>query len=107
MKRLQIAQYIAIGASVISVIGGLLAHNSIDFGYYVLFAGMFAGFASYLFGGLLTALKMAGRIAKWGFIIAPIPYSLVTGVTSFLVAAMVLVWLPIIPIRKAYKESLL
>ena len=62
---------------------------------------------SYFFGGFGTAVKMAGKIAKWGWLIVPFPYDIVTGVVSFFISIMVFIGLPIIPIRKAYKEQMM
>ena len=52
-----------------------------------------------------TAVKMAGKIAKWGWIILPFPYDIVTGLVAFFISIFVFMALPIIPIRKAYKEQ--
>jgi len=49
---------------------------------------------------------MAGNIAKWGWVFVPSPYKFMTVGLSFFVAVLVFVYLPIIPIRKAYKASL-
>ena len=50
-------------------------------------------------------MKMAGKIAKWGWIILPFPYDIVTGLVAFFISIFVFMALPIIPIRKAYKEQ--
>ena len=49
--------------------------------------------------------EMAGKIAKWGWIILPFPYDIVTGLVAFFISIFVFMALPIIPIRKAYKEQ--
>ena len=68
--------------------------------------GVMIGLISYFFGGIKTAVKMAGKIAKWGWIILPFPYDIVTGLGCiFLFSIFVFMALPIIPIRKAYKEQ--
>ena len=105
MNRLKIAQYIALGATVVSIIGGILTANNIGFGGILLGIGFLTGIASYIFGGLLTAIKMAVGIAKWGWIIVPFPYDIMTFFMSFIFAIFAFVFLPIIPVRKAYKES--
>ena len=69
--------------------------------------GVMAGIVSYFFGGFGTAVRMAGKIAKWGWLIVPFPYDIVTGMVSFFISIMVFIGLPIIPIRKAYKEQML
>lgn len=105
MNRFKIAQYIALGATAFSVIGGILVANNVGFGGTLLGFGFLAGLVSYLFGGLGTAVKMAGKIAKWGWLVVPFPYDLTTGALSFIFALFAFVFLPIIPVRKAYKES--
>ena len=57
--------------------------------------------------GGLELVRMAGKIAKWGWLIVPFPYDIVTGMVSFFISIMVFIGLPIIPIRKAYKEQML
>lgn len=106
MNRLKIAQYIALGATVLSVLGFCLQNMAgLGVGSTIMGAGMVAGLVSYIFGGLWTAIRMAGGIAKWGWIAVPFPFDLVTVVVSFTFAILVFVCLPIIPVRKAYKES--
>lgn len=38
---------------------------------------------SYIFGGLLTAIKMAWEIAKWGWVAVPFPLSIASGILTF------------------------
>lgn len=107
MNRLQNAQYIAAGATILSVIGfGLNTLAGLDFGILLMAVGFLGGIASYIFGGFLTAVKMAGGIAKWGWIVVPFPYDILTFVFGFTGAVLIFVFVPIIPIRKAYKESM-
>jgi hypothetical protein len=107
MNRLQIAQYIALGATASSIIGFLLGGMSGSLiGTVLMGVGFVAGMVSYIFGGFGTAIKMAGKIAKWGWIIVPFPYDLTTGGVSFIVAIIAFVFLPIIPVRIAYKENM-
>lgn len=99
MNRLKIAQYIATGATIFSGLGFLLIKvNFIDAGYIVILIGCLAAIISYLFAGLLTALKMVWKISRWGFIIAPLPYSLILFPVLALFSAMILLLLPIIPV---------
>jgi len=108
MNRLQIAQHIALGATALSVIGGLVGGMSgSDFGMILMCIGFVAGLVSYIFGGLGTAIKMAGGIAKWGWIVVPFPYDIMTFIMSFVSAIFAFIFLPIIPVRKAYKESMI
>ena len=106
MKKMVIAQYIAIVATCMTVIGFLLnlaTHTSFSASMFA--TGMMIGMISYFFGGFGTAVKMAGKIAKWGWIILPFPYDIVTGLVAFFISIFVFMALPIIPIRKAYKEQ--
>ncbi|MCM1134766.1 MAG: hypothetical protein NC400_04240 [Clostridium sp.] len=110
MKRLQIAQYIALGATVLSVTGivftycfsGFLA----DFGGYLGLFGIIGAIVAYLFGGLGTALSIAGKIAKWGWLVIPFPFDIITGFCTFIFAIAALVFLPIIPVRMAYNAKM-
>lgn len=108
MKRIEIAQYIALGATCLTVLGFVLSGI---FGGRIPMSmmgyGVMAGIVSYFFGGFGTAVKMAGKIAKWGWLIVPFPYDIVTGMVSFFISIMVFIGLPIIPIRKAYKEQMM
>ncbi len=107
MNRLKIAQYIALGATACSVIGVILGGMSgSNFGSTLMGIGFIVGLVSYIFGGLGTAIKMAGGIAKWGWLVVPFPYDLMTFIVAFMFAVIAFFFLPIIPIRKAYKESM-
>ena len=84
MKRLEIAQYIALGATCMTVLGFVInlatqSRWSITMCGY----GVMIGLISYFFGGIKT----------------------VTGLVAFLISIFVFMALPIIPIRKAYKEQ--
>lgn len=106
MNRFKIAQYIALGATVFSVIGFLVAVTiNSNVGSSIMCIGFLAGLVSYIFGGLLTAIKMAGSIAKWGWIVVPFPYDLMTFPMAFVFAIITFIFLPIIPVRKAYKQN--
>lgn len=107
MKRLQIAQYIALGATALTVIGFCLnTMAGLSFGMTLMGFGFMAGMVSYVFGGFGKAIKMAGSIAKWGWLVVPFPYDLTTLALAFVVAVIAFFFLPIIPVRKAYKESM-
>ena len=107
MDRLKIAQYIALVATVVSVVGVFLGGLSgSNVGSKLMGIGFAVGLVSYIFGGFGTAVKMAGKIAKWGWLVVPFPYALTTLALSFVFAVIAFVCLPIIPIRKAYKESM-
>jgi len=106
MNRFKIAQIIALVSTLVVIIGlcfATLAEAS--WGQGMFYIGILIGFVSYLFAGLLTALKMAGSIAKWGLVAAPFPINLFVVCVAFLFAVILFLFFPIIPIRKAYKES--
>lgn len=108
MDRLKIAQYIALGSTICWILGIFLEVKGITtngFGGALMGIDFTAGLISYIFGGLLTAIKMAGRIAKWGWVIVPFPLDIFTFMIAFVIAVEVFFIFPIIPIKKAYKES--
>lgn len=109
MNRLKIAQYIALGATVSSVTGLIVSGNSggifTGIGGVLAMLGMLAAVVSYMFGGFGKALSIAGKIAKWGWIVIPFPYDILTGICAFIFMIIALLFLPIIPVRMAYKES--
>ena len=106
MKRLKIAQYIALVATAMTLIGVYLGGiTGSSTGSAVMGIALTVGMVSYIFGGLLSAGKMAGKIAKWGWFVVPFPYDIITFFCAFFVAITVFLFIPIIPIRKAYKES--
>ena len=106
MNRLKITQYIALGATACSVVGMLASIAGVGFGSILLSVGFTTGIVSYFFGGLKKAISMAASIAKWGWVVVPFPYDLVTFPLAFIFALYAFAFLPIIPVRKAYKESL-
>ena len=69
-------------------------------------AGVILTIGAYCLGGFGTALKYALYIAKWGWRIVPFPFDLLTLIIAFIYSLIVLLILPIIPIRKACKENL-
>ncbi len=106
MNRFKIAQYIALVATGLSVVGGIVGGLSgSSVGLALMCGGFVVGLVSYVFGGLLTAIRMAGGIAKWGWLVVPFPYDIMTFIFAFIFAVFAFVFLPIIPVRKAYKES--
>ena len=65
MGRLKIAQYIAVGATALSVIAAIVGTNT-EVGNALMVFGVLGAVVSYLFGGFGTAVKIASKIAKWG-----------------------------------------
>lgn len=107
MRNFKLAQTIALGATVLSIAGIIINEGlGINFGEILMMVGFLAGIVSYIFGGFGTALKMAGKIAKWGWFVVPFPYDIMTFILSFIFTVVAFVFVPIIPVRKAYKEAL-
>lgn len=116
MIRLRIALGITLVGLLISLVGigiGVYQSNFADpavvqdytLAFNMATIGWGISLFAYLFGGLWTAIKVAGRIAKWGWFILPFPYDLISFPFSFLIAIYVLIFLPIIPIVIAYREN--
>lgn len=59
---------------------------------------------AYLCGGLVTAIKMALSIGKWGWLVVPFPIDIATGLGSIIMALVAFLFVPIIPVMKAEKE---
>ncbi len=106
MERLKIAQYIALGGLGSIVLGVLIANAGLSLGLYLMVFGFFGGLVSYFFGGFGTAMDMSSKIAKKGWYIIPFPYDILTFIATFVCAIFVFLFIPIIPVRKAYKERM-
>ena len=86
MKRLEIAQYIALGATCMTVLGFVInLATQCRWSMTMCGYGVMIGLISYFFGGIKPAVKMAGKIAKWGWIILQFPYDIVTGLVAFFI----------------------
>jgi hypothetical protein len=107
MEKLRKAQSIAIIATLVSLVGLIvLGVGATTVGEAILAVGVCTGIASYIYGGFKTAVNMSGKLAKIGWFIVPFPYDIFTFIITFFFAIFMFVCIPIIPIRKAYKESL-
>lgn len=106
-NRYTYAQYIALPATILSCLGFFNVINEAESGIWaiMLVLGILLSLCSYCLGGLLTAIKSALSIAKWGWIVVPFPYDLATFPIAFIISMLVLFLAPIIPIRKAYKDN--
>lgn len=105
MNRFKIAQYIATGATALSVVGFYLAViKGQDMAIALMLLGFVGGIVSYVFGGLGKAFSIAGKIAFWGWVVVPFPADLFTFALSFIASLIIFIMLPIIPVRKAYVE---
>ena len=105
-NRYTYAQYLALPATVLSCLG---FYHVIGQGpaiwALVALLGMALTFCAYCLGGLLTAVRSSLSIAKWGWLVVPFPYDLATFAAAFIFSLIVFFLVPIIPIRKAYKEN--
>lgn len=105
MKRLVIAKNIATVATIISVVGILFTVLGSKMGDIFVLMGLALGFISYLFGGILTAIKMAWKIGVIGWYIIPIfPLDIAFFCFTFGWATTVFLFAPVIPIGKACRE---
>lgn len=112
MKRLKIALCIALAGTAIMVVGILLGMFVLDgtekgftIAMNVMSVGWLVSIVAYFFGGLGTAVKLAGKIAKWGWFVTPFPIDIITFIFAFMIAVYMLIFTPIIPIAIAYKEN--
>jgi hypothetical protein len=104
MKKIQIAQYIAIVSTVLSIIGYFLSQVS-NAGRGLMELGLLVAIIAYIFGGFKNALQMSWSIAKKGWYLVPFPLDILAVMITFVLAIFIFFYLPIIPIRKAYKEE--
>lgn len=105
MNKLRTAMYIATGATILSVVGYLIRMASPEVGLAISNIGMLVGIVSYFYGGFKQACQAALKIAKFGWYIVAFPMDIVTFFLSFFLGIVIFLYLPIIPVYKAYKES--
>ena len=114
MERKKLAQYIALGATIAIVIGYIIGFyfNSIgndlmaDVGAVLILVGVGAGIISYILSGFGIVTKMAWKTAKWGLKIPVFPLDIIVFFITFGGTLYYFFFLPIIPVRMAYKDSL-
>lgn len=105
MNRFSIAIIIAIVGMVCFGLGVLLSYMGAESVAEVLgYGGIIIGLISYIFAGFVTAIKVALKIGMWGFIILPLPFSLMSGALSIFFALVAFIFLPIIPILMARSQ---
>ncbi len=105
MKRTKIALYIALGATALTFLGIILLSNNLEFGLVPFVAGLIGAIVSYFFGGFLTALRISWKIATIGWFITPFPIDIFTFIATFIFGIYMFLFLPIIPVGKAYWDS--
>lgn len=106
MNKLEMAQKIATVATLVTVVGFLLTSVGVGLGTVLFSIGMMGGLVSYFYGGFKKACAISLKIAKFGWFVVPFPYDIMTFFVSFMISIMVFLFLPIIPVRLAYKDSL-
>lgn len=105
-NRYKYAKLLAIVGMAVEGIFFLLTYvNLPDFIYNVL-AVVWIGctIGAYVCGGLVTAIKMALNIGKWGWLVVPFPIDIATGLGTMFIALVVFFLAPIVPVCKAEKE---
>ena len=109
-NRYQYAHLIALVATALNVVGilsfWLMGGTNIgDFiGALSILLGVVLAFCAYCLGGLWTAIKVALNIGVWGWRVIPFPYDIVTGFAAFIAGIVILILIPIIPVRRAMQE---
>lgn len=104
------AQLIALIATGLHIISGILIYGiggelAGNIGGVILLAGLICTFISYCFGGLGSAIKIAFKIGVAGWIVVPVPLDIFTGICTFLLALLLFLFVPIIPVRKSLKAK--
>lgn len=108
MNRFKIAQNVAV-IGLVLFWGSFILKSIFPAAYFllpVLVYGWLLGIVAIFVGGLGAACRMAKKIAIWGWVVVPFPMDIFTGLFSFFMAFWVLILFSIIPIHKAYKESI-
>lgn len=104
LEKASIAKLVAIGGSVVSVIGLFNANST--FGAIMLTVGLIAAIATYVMvGGIGVAMKSAFAFGKAAWFLIPIfPADLCVGLIGMIVAFYALFFLPIIIYGKIIKS---
>lgn len=107
-NRYTIAKILAWVATIINVVSIFFYSKGNAYEAWIIgiFLGVLLALIAYCFGGFGAALKSSLTIAKWGWIVVPFPYDLATFVIALFFSIIAFFLIPIIPIRKAYKESM-
>lgn len=104
INRYNIAMALAIIGTILSAIGWVGLINSSESAAAFITFGILIAMLSYIFGGLLTAIRMALSIAKWGIIFDRFPFNLLNVLAAFVLAILVFLSFPVIPVMKARKQ---
>ncbi len=105
MTKLVKAKKIAAVSTILSVLGIFVSEYVEVLGVILVLAGIITAIVAYSYGGFANVLAAAGVLAKLGWIVMPFPYDIVTGMMSFFMTIFICLFIPIIPISKAYKEA--
>lgn len=106
------AQKIALAATALEILGlivaccGSLSDFIVGFGFLMFNVGIVFAVISYIAGGMSKVVAIAKKLAKWSWFLAPFPYDLAIAPGVFLMVILMFLFLPIVPVRMAYKDSL-
>ncbi len=105
-KRYTYATYIAIPATVLCILAFVFDKIGIPvLPDICIVIGLLCSLGAYICGGFVTAMKMAWKIAKFGWLVIPIfPVDVIIFIITAVYALFVLLFIPIIPVLKAKKE---
>lgn len=104
MNRQKIALILA-AISTVLVVFGWIGIAKIGYGGTMVLIGTACGLISYVFAGLGMAFRMARSIGRIGWVGVPFPVCLISGLVTALFAFCAILFIPIIPVFKAYRES--
>lgn len=106
LKRLQLAQIVALASTAIFILSFAVSNvlGAESLGGIVFCIGLVLAIVSYVMGGIMVSLRMGLNIMKWGLIILPFPSAILSLFLSVPLAILVSIFIPIIPVRKAYLE---
>lgn len=105
MTKLVMAKKIATVSTILNIIGLFISSVYEPIGTALLFIGIIGAIVSYSYGGFGNVIKAAGAIAKIGWIVAPFPMDIPVGLATFFGTIMACLFIPIIPVKKAFKEA--
>ena len=108
MKRITIAKVLSLAASVMGAIAlytmFLGKEDAGALAVMTMFLSPMLALVSYCLCGFFKALGTPFSAAKWGFLIAPFPFSLVAVVVLFIAGCLSVVYIPVIPVFKRAAE---
>lgn len=96
-------------ATALVVVGVMLSNNrSIgvsSFGMFMIMVAIPLAIASYVFAGLGTMLNWCKNLAFVGWLVVPFPWDIVSGICTFLMAVLLFLFVPILPVLRACTKA--